>query len=188
MKKTCINCGVEFEAIRKDKVYCNKSCKNNMWFKKNKLYKYDYDHKRRLENPEVFAKYTKEFRLRNPDKRYFYDKKLLQKSFKHRFYKSCLTAIKKSYLRGNIETKCKYFLFLNISYVNLKKHLISTLPLGYEWSDYLSGKLHIDHIKPHSLFEYESCSDESFKECWSINNLRLLEKEKNIKKSNYYED
>lgn len=188
MKKNCINCGVEFYYTRSDKVYCSKSCKNNMWFRKNKSHKNEYDRKRRLDNPEVFTKYTKEFRLRNPNKRYSYDKKLLQKSFKHRFYKSCLTAIKRSYVKNNKETKCKYFLFLNISYVDLKNHLIKTLPVGYVWNDYITGKLHIDHIKPHSLFEYENYNSKQFKECWSINNLRLLEKEKNIKKSNYYEN
>ena len=49
---------------------------------------------------------------------------------------------------------------------------------GYSW--------HIDHIKPKSLFHYETAEDPEFKECWALSNLRPLEKYNNIKKSNKY--
>lgn len=49
---------------------------------------------------------------------------------------------------------------------------------GYSW--------HIDHIKPKSLFHYETPEDEEFKQCWALSNLRPLEKKENIKKSNKY--
>jgi hypothetical protein len=37
----------------------------------------------------------------------------------------------------------------------------------------------IDHIKPHSLFNYTSMKDKSFIDCWSLNNLRPLSSKKN---------
>jgi hypothetical protein len=54
------------------------------------------------------------------------------------------------------------------------------------YGKYEEGKLkwHIDHIIPHSSFEYTSMNDESFKKCWSLENLRPLEAVENIKKSN----
>ena len=40
----------------------------------------------------------------------------------------------------------------------------------------------IDHIKPHSSFPYKSLDDPLFIECWSLDNLRPLEKIANISK------
>lgn len=67
--------------------------------------------------------------------------------------------------------------------VDLKKHLESTMPKGYTWNDFLSGELHIDHIIPIRAFEFETSEDKEFKDCWNLENLRLLPKEKNLKKS-----
>ncbi len=44
----------------------------------------------------------------------------------------------------------------------------------------------VDHIKPRSLFKYESIDDKEFKECWSLSNLQPLERSINkIKGANY---
>src|SRR5271165_4931052 len=37
-------------------------------------------------------------------------------------------------------------------------------PITWTWQ--------IDHIKPHSLFDYKSMEEEEFKECWALENLR----------------
>jgi len=44
----------------------------------------------------------------------------------------------------------------------------------------------VDHIKPKSLFNYNSPKDTEFKQCWALENLRPLEKIENIKKGNRY--
>jgi len=41
----------------------------------------------------------------------------------------------------------------------------------------------LDHIKPKSSFDYTSISDEEFKECWALGNLRPIEARINIVKS-----
>lgn len=66
--------------------------------------------------------------------------------------------------------------------VDLENHLRSTLPSGFEWADYLSGRLEIDHIIPASVFNFQTPHDIDFKRCWSLSNLRLLTKEDNHKK------
>lgn len=43
---------------------------------------------------------------------------------------------------------------------------------------------HIDHIYPQSLLPYESMEDDNFKKCWTLDNLRPLEKVANMKKGN----
>jgi hypothetical protein len=44
----------------------------------------------------------------------------------------------------------------------------------------------IDHIMPHSYFNYTSLTEEAFQQCWDLNNLRPLSAKANIHKSNYY--
>lgn len=67
---------------------------------------------------------------------------------------------------------------------DLIKHLKKTMPEGYNWRDYLEGKLHIDHIIPISAFNYEKPEHTDFKRCWSLNNLRLLTVRENLIKHN----
>lgn len=67
---------------------------------------------------------------------------------------------------------------------DLIKHLESNFEQGMSWDNY--GQWHIDHIKPHSLFNYTTMQCNEFKECWSIDNLQPLWAIDNIKKSNKY--
>lgn len=71
---------------------------------------------------------------------------------------------------------------VNYTVNNLKDHLASTIPRGYAWQDFLNGTLHIEHIIPKRAFFFQSYSDDGFKLCWELNNLRLEIKEKNISK------
>ena len=64
--------------------------------------------------------------------------------------------------------------------IDLKKHLIKTIPKEYVWNDYLGGKLQIDHIIPKRAFIFDSVKDKEFKQCWSLRNLRLLTKRDNM--------
>jgi len=63
---------------------------------------------------------------------------------------------------------------VNYSIEDLTKRLKETIPNGYTWQDFLDGKLDIDHIKPIKSFNYSNIKDKSFKDCWSLDNLRLL--------------
>ena len=67
---------------------------------------------------------------------------------------------------------------------DLVKRLKKTMPEGYGWQDYLKGKLHIDHIIPVSVFNFDKPEDIDFQNCWALNNLQLLSARENIIKSN----
>jgi hypothetical protein len=69
----------------------------------------------------------------------------------------------------------------------LKKHLEKTMPKGHTWEDYINGKLHIDHIIPVTAFNFSKPEHIDFKRCWSLNNLRLLPADENIRKNNKLE-
>lgn len=63
---------------------------------------------------------------------------------------------------------------LNYSIEDLERHLLTTMPEGYSWQDFLDGALHIDHRRPIALFDFERDTDPGFKEAWSLDNLQLL--------------
>lgn len=72
----------------------------------------------------------------------------------------------------------------------LKLHLESLFESWMTWDNY-GGKndnpdktWHIDHIIPHSSFQYTSMDDQAFKDCWALTNLRPLEKIANMAKGN----
>jgi hypothetical protein len=67
----------------------------------------------------------------------------------------------------------------------LVAHLENQFDSNMNWDNY-GAYWHIDHIKPKSLFVFESLQDEKFKECWALSNLRPLEAKENIRKSNKY--
>ena len=66
---------------------------------------------------------------------------------------------------------------------DLKVKLISTIPEGYTWKDYLSGELELDHIKPVGAFNYKKVTDKEFRKSWGLKNLRLIPKKINRIKS-----
>lgn len=68
---------------------------------------------------------------------------------------------------------------------DLVKRLNKTIPAGYTWQDFLSGKLHTDHIIPISAFNFTRPEHSDFKRCWALENLRLLPAKENIIKSNH---
>ena len=46
---------------------------------------------------------------------------------------------------------------------------------------------HIDHIRPHASFKYDSLDHPDFQKCWALENLRPLEASENIRKNSFYE-
>ena len=76
--------------------------------------------------------------------------------------------------RKGIERVNKCWRLLGYSVEELKERLNKTMPKGYNWKDFLNGKLDIDHIKCIKDFNYSDINDKEFQECWALDNLRLL--------------
>ena len=53
-------------------------------------------------------------------------------------------------------------------------------PNTWDDSDPATWKWQLDHIIPHSTFEYKSVEDENFKKCWALENLRPYSAKLNI--------
>ncbi len=85
--------------------------------------------------------------------------------------------------------------YLPYSLSELKKHLESQFESWMNWNnwgvytiktwkddDCSTWTWQIDHIIPHSKFNYNSMEDEEFKKCWELTNLRPLSAKKNLMK------
>lgn len=68
---------------------------------------------------------------------------------------------------------------------DLMEHLMHKIPEGYSEKDIFNGNLHIDHKIPKSVFNYSKPEHPDFKECWALDNLRLLPAKENLIKSKY---
>jgi len=120
-------------------------------------------------------KYDTEFnlneRLKNQIKR---------KSKKYPYLDGCIRqAVKK-------QANSKYFKILGYTRKELKNHLEKQFTKDMTWKAFRNGDIHIDHIKPQSLFNLKDIND--VKECWSLNNLQPLWAKDNIVKSNKYKE
>lgn len=73
--------------------------------------------------------------------------------------------------------------YLAYTMQELKIHLESQFDDKMLWDNY-GSYWHIDHIIPRSKLIYTSMTDENFKKCWALTNLRPLEAIANMKKGN----
>ena len=78
----------------------------------------------------------------------------------------------------------KYFDILGYTSKELINHLEKQFTIGMTWRAFRNGDIHIDHIKPQSLFDLSN--DSGYKKCWSLDNLQPLWAADNLAKSNFY--
>lgn len=101
-------------------------------------------------------------------------RKQLQRNTSYKSRKSCL-----DYLRYTIQ--------------ELKEHIEKQFEPWMNWSnqgaynaktwkddDQATHTWQLDHIIPHSAFQYASIEDQSFKKCWALSNLRPYSAKQNI--------
>lgn len=146
---------------------------------------YQKDHK------EERNKYLRNYRINNPDKvKKWQEKDYINNKGKRKeynaiyhkkYYKKIGLAMSKS-LKGN-KNGYHWETLVNYNLNDLIIHLKKTIPEGYTWNDYLMSELHLDHILPIRLFQFKTPEDREFRDCWSLYNLRLLPKRKNLSKN-----
>jgi hypothetical protein len=102
-------------------------------------------------------------------------------------------------VRSALKAKGKYSVLKYLPYTieKLITHIESLFESWMSWdnlgvynkkywndNDQTTWKWQIDHIMPHSTFNYISMDDQLFIDCWSLKNLRPLSAKLNILKSN----
>ena len=163
----------------KNKEKRNKESKQ--WRTENKEYNKQYY----IENKEKIKELMKQYYIGNKEKIFerarLQDKK--RKKTDKKYNINCRMRILTWWsLRGNKKNR-SWKTLIDYTLTDLIKRLNKTMPEGYNWQDYLKGKLHIDHIIPIRAFIFKNPEDNEFKQCWSLYNLRLLPAKENIIKS-----
>ncbi len=83
--------------------------------------------------------------------------------------------------QNNSKNGQSYRKYVPFTIQKLKKHLESQFNENTNWNNY-GTYWWIDHIIPQSLYDFTSLKE--IKKCWSLKNLRPLEKSENIRKNN----
>jgi hypothetical protein len=144
--------------------------------------------KKGLHDPsnEYAINYFKEWRLNNPEEYRKYNREYQSKRYKKdiNFRLTCiLRARVKSVLRG--KNKSEHTLkLLGCSLNKLKQHLEKQFKPGMTWKNY--GLWHIDHIKPCAKFDLSKPSEQ--RKCFNYKNLQPLWAIDNLRKSDNYEN
>lgn len=175
--KVCSKCGKKFPATneyfypmkdRKDGLsnWCKECSKE--WTKKYRIDNYDLILKR---SKEHYAKIKDNIEYKN--KRKQWDKNRNQKQkFSRSFSSAMYSALKNNKAGRHWEELVPYTLD------QLRQHLESQFTSEMNWDNY-GSYWEIDHIIPQNLFKYSTAKDKEFQICWSLYNLRPLEKYKN---------
>lgn len=146
----------EWHAKNKDKV----SEKAREYYTKNKD-KINKSHREWCaKNKDRVCEYVKQYYIKNP-----------KQSIRHRISVRIASCIKKSTRSYNLEWSLGYTI------PELVDHLEKQFVDGMGWDN--RPEWHIDHIKPLSSFNYSSCDDPDFKQCWALSNLQPLWAEDN---------
>jgi len=184
--KICPICKKSFLWISTKSPTCSKKCSNikkeitkKMYHKKMLINSANY----RFNNKEKRKAICKKWNINNPEK-----VKLIQLRYRTAHKNDIIFKFNKRIserLRNTIiKNKRSWISFLPYSKEELITYLFNNSK--YTMNDFLNNKIDIDHKTPLSWFNYKSHLDKQFLDAWSLNNLQLLDHDKNIKKSNKY--
>jgi hypothetical protein len=136
------------------------------------------------DNRDHLNEYHQKWREKNIDKHREYKRKY-EKHRKdtdpvYKLISNFRTAIYQVLKENNIEKNRHYFDILQYTPEELILHLEKQFTNNMTWENY--GEWHVDHKTPISSFNFESIDDDSFMECWSLENLQPMWGKENIVK------
>jgi hypothetical protein len=145
--------------------------------------KSEYDKQYRKDNAIKLNTYLKQYRK---------NRRQSDPGFKLRDYVSrSINVFLKAH--GHSKNKKSIVNYIPYSIQELKQHIEKQFEPWMTWdnhgrykpetwddNDTTTWKWNIDHIVPHSTFNYTSMEDQAFKECWALSNLRPLSAKRNI--------
>ena len=138
------------------------------------------------QNKEHRKEYLKEYREKNIEKirevKRTYEKTRKHNDPLYKLISNFRTAVYQVLKENNVDKNRHYFEILKYTPDELIIHLEEKFTDEMSWDNY--GIWHVDHIRPISSFNIQEIGDESFMECWSLNNLQPLWCDENIRKSN----
>lgn len=198
MKKQCSKCK---QVKDTSEFHKDKRCKDGLYSHCKDCAR-EYTRKHAEANREKLKQQQKEWRERNKEKIRLWNDEFKQsnkeaireynKTYQlERYHKlpkvklhNSIGCLVRTALHGK-KAKRKLEELLGYTTEELMYHLENQFDEKMSWENY-GDYWHVDHIKPQSLFTFESAEDEEFKQCWSLDNLQPLSAKENRKKSNKY--
>jgi len=156
----------------------------SVYYQKNKERIIEKSKQWRINNPEKRRVIALRWKKNNPEKSNKMKRIWTGKMYKTNIafnLKAKISGLMRQSLKGNKNGR-SLIAFMDYTVKDLKKRLMISMPGKYTWEDFLKGKLHIDHIIPIKAFVFNKPEDREFKDCWSLDNLRLLPAEDNVRK------
>ena len=175
IKKICLFCGVEYKVYPSEinRKFCSQKCSNLSPIRRKKIGDGNRGEK---------CHFWVDGRRGAKDYDNLYARKLRENP-KHRINRNTATAIWFAIKKN--KTGRRWENLVGYSLQELRKHLEKLFNKKMSWNNYCSY-WELDHIKPKSLFHYETAEDPEFRECWSLSNLQPLEISENRRKYNHY--
>lgn len=143
---------------------------------------------RRAADPERMRSRDRAYRQRNLEKVRATERVNGLKKFKRNYRVNIgftlrvrLSSLLRASLKSNAKSN-KMESLLGYSVQVLRAHLEGGFKDGMTWDAFLSGKIHIDHIRPVSSFNITSDCCDDFKACWALSNLQPLWAFENLSK------
>lgn len=149
-------------------------------------------------NREKLRKYERQYRIKNKDRikitKKIYRDNILSIDLNYKLRTNISSAIRHALKKKNYSKDKKSINdYIDYSIQELKEHLESLFEPWMNWNnwgvynynmwndnDSSTWTWNIDHIIPHSQFDYTSMEDDEFKACWSLSNLRPYSSKHNI--------
>lgn len=165
-------------------------CKECIRLNKNVSAKRDYDHCRYVENKEFIDTRAVNYYHKHKEEKARYDKSIRQQTYEKRRIRYSTDL--------NYKITCNLRSRLHVALKRNKKHkntmdllgcsideFIKHIELKFDhnmcWNDVMTGKIHIDHIRPCSSFDLTNKSQQEI--CFHYSNLQPLWAKDNFKKS-----
>jgi hypothetical protein len=166
--------------------------------------------KLRRNNSDKIKKYNKNYRKKNKLKIFLKEKeyyntnkdkisKRRNVSLKKKYNSDVSFKLKKNISKNiykklnDLKNNCATFDYLPYTVEQLKQHIESLFECWMNWEnhgvynsetwnddDSLTWTWQLDHIIPHSFFQYTSMDCDEFRQCWALENLRPYSAKQNI--------
>lgn len=137
----------------------------------------------RKNNLEKYKEFSKNWRKDNRELSNFYSKIAFRKRMLNptiKLSKSISNRI--NYSLKNGKGGYHWEELVNYTLQDLMDHLEKLFKPNMRWSNHGKAGWEIDHIIPISLWQFESCQDREFKQCWALCNLQPLWTKDNLLK------
>ena len=184
--KKCTKCGLE---KLESEFYKNKDSKDGLYYFCKECHdKYTKEYQKTDKHKEYQKEYQQKDEYKEYQNEYQKEYQKKRKSIDPKYKLDCnMGSIISMVLKGKKAGR-KWESLVGYTIEDLMNHLESKFEPWMNWDNQGIGigKWNLDHIKPKSLFKYESAEDEEFKKCWALSNLQPLDAIKNIKKGNNY--